>query len=75
MKIRAIAALLYIIISATTLAQGRIKISGYVRDADGNPIELVNIRVKNSLNGSMSNDKGFYALHVATGDSLTLVYS
>lgn len=75
MKIRAIAALLYIIISATTLAQERIKISGYVRDADGNPIELVNIRVKNSLNGSMSNDKGFYALHVAAGDSLTLVYS
>ena len=47
MKIRAIAALLFILISVSAFGEGRIKITGYVRDADGNPLELVNVRVKN----------------------------
>ena len=42
MKIRAIAALLFILISVSAFGEGRIKITGYVRDADGNPLELVN---------------------------------
>mgnify|MGYP003163362249 CR=1 FL=1 len=46
MKIRAIAALLFILISVSAFGEGRIKITGYVRDADGNPLELVNVRVK-----------------------------
>lgn len=75
MKIRAIAALLFILTSVNALAQGRIKITGYIRDADGNPLELVNIRIKNTLNGAMSNDKGFYSVSVSSGDSLTLIYS
>ena len=45
MKIRAIAALLFILISVSAFGEGRIKITGYVRDADGNPLELVNVRV------------------------------
>ena len=49
MKIRAIAALLFILISVSAFGEGRIKITGYVRDADGNPLELVNVRVKNTL--------------------------
>ena len=54
MKIRAIAALLFILISVSAFGEGRIKITGYVRDADGNPLELVNVRVKNTLIGSMT---------------------
>mgnify|MGYP000900807978 CR=1 FL=1 len=73
MKIRAIATLLFILFSISAFGQGRAKISGYIRDADGNP--LVNIRVKNTLNGTMSNEKGHYSLSVATGDSVTLIYS
>ena len=56
MKIRAIAALLFILISVSAFGEGRIKITGYVRDADGNPLELVNVRVKNTLIGSMTNE-------------------
>ena len=69
MKIRAIATLLFILFSISAFGQGRAKISGYIRDADGNPLDLVNIRVKNTLNGTMSNEKGHYSLSVATGDS------
>ena len=75
MKIRAVAALLYILISTSIFGQGHAKVTGYVRDADGNPIELVNIRVKNTLNGTMTNDKGFYSVTVATGDSVALIFS
>lgn len=75
MKIRAIAALLFILISVSAFGEGRIKITGYVRDADGNPLELVNIRVKNTLNGAMTNEKGYYSMSVAKGDSIALIYS
>lgn len=75
MRIRAIAALLYIIISTSVFGQDRVKITGYIRDADGSPLELVNVRVKNTLNGTMSNEKGYYSVSVATGDSVTLIYS
>jgi len=75
MKIRAIAALLFILISFSAFGQGRIKISGYIRDSDGNPLELVTVRVKNTLIGGMSNEKGFYSISVSAGDSVTLIYS
>lgn len=75
MKIRAIAALLFILHTVFTAAQQHAKITGYIRDADGNPLDIVNIRVKNTLNGTLSNEKGFYSLSVAKGDSVTIVYS
>lgn len=75
MKIRAVAALLFILISCSTYAQNRIKITGYVRDGDGNPLELVVVQVKNTLNGAVTNEKGFYSVSVTPKDSLTLVYS
>lgn len=67
MKIRAIAALLFILISVSAFGEGRIKITGYVRDADGNPLELVNVRVKNTLIGSMTNEKGYYSFSISPG--------
>lgn len=75
MKIRTIISLLFILVSTTIYAQKRVKVTGYVRDADGNPLELVNILVKNSLNGTMTNEKGFYSLNVTPGDSVTFIYS
>lgn len=75
MKIRTIATLLFLIFSINTFAQKHVKVSGYVRDADGNPLDLVNIRIKNTLLGGVSNDKGFYSLSVAPGDSVVLIYS
>ena len=61
--------------SIPAFGQSRAKITGYVRDADGNPLDLVNIRVKNTLNGTISNEKGFYSISLATGDSVTLIFS
>ena len=75
MKIRAIAALLFILISVSAFGEGRIKITGYVRDADGNPLELVNVRVKNTLIGSMTNEKGYYSFSISPGDSISVIYS
>ncbi|MDR3268996.1 MAG: TonB-dependent receptor [Tannerella sp.] len=76
MKIRAITALLFLSLSVNGFAQGgRIKISGNVRDADGNPLDLVAVQVKNTLIGTMTNEEGFYSLPVAPGDSLTLLFS
>jgi len=75
MKIRAVAALLFILISLNTYAQNRIKITGYVRDGDGNPLELVVVQVKNTMNGAVTNEKGYYSVSVTPKDSLTLVYS
>lgn len=67
--------LLFISITTMAFAEGHIKISGYVRDADGSPLELVNVRVKNTLIGSMTNEKGYYSFSVAPGDSLAIIYS
>lgn len=75
MKIRALAALLFILISIQIFGQNRVKITGNVRDADGNPLELVVVQVKNTMIGAMTNEKGFYSLSVASADSLTLVFS
>lgn len=75
MRIRAIATLLFIFISARAFSEGRIKITGYVRDTDGNPLELVNIRVKSTLNGAMTNEKGYYSLTVSPKDSLAILFS
>lgn len=75
MKIRLIAVLLFICISTALMGQKHVKITGYVRDSDGNPLELVNIRVKNTLNGAMTNEKGYYSLSLAPGDSIALIYS
>jgi hypothetical protein len=75
MKIRAISVLLFLLFSVHVSGQNRIKITGYVRDADGSPLELVVVQVKNTLIGTMTNEKGFYTLSTAPADSLTLAYS
>ncbi|MDR3142551.1 MAG: TonB-dependent receptor [Tannerellaceae bacterium] len=75
MKLRAFAALLFILLPVTGFGQNRIKITGNVRDADGNPLELVVVQVKNTMIGAMTNEKGFYTLSVAPADSLTVVFS
>lgn len=75
MMIRAVAALLFICFSVTAFGQGRIKVTGNVRDADGNPLELVVVQVKHTMIGTMTDEKGAYTLSIAPGDSVTLVFS
>ena len=45
MRIRVfIMGLLLMLSLADAFAQNRVKVTGYVRDADGNPLDLVNFR-------------------------------
>ncbi len=75
MKIRAIAALLFILVSASVFSQKTVKITGYVRDADGSPLELVLVQIKNTLNGAMTNEKGYYSVTATPGDSVAVIFS
>lgn len=75
MKIRAIAALLFILISISAFGQKHVKITGYVRDADGSPLELVLVQIKNTLNGAMTNEKGYYSITTSPGDSVSVIFS
>jgi hypothetical protein len=76
MKIRAAAAVFFLLIQTSILAQDRrVKISGNVRDADGNPVELVAVQVKNTMIGTMTDEKGYYSLSIVPGDSVTLMFS
>lgn len=75
MKIRAIAALLFILFSINAFGQKHVKITGYVRDADGSPLELVLVQIKNTLNGAMTNEKGYYSLTTSSGDSVSVIFS
>ena len=76
MKLRLAALLLtYILLTSINAWGQRAKITGYVHDADGKPLELVNVHVKNTLVGAVTNDKGYYTMGVSKGDSVTLVYS
>ena len=70
-----IALLLCLLVSMSVWGQKSVKITGYVRDADGNPLELVAVGQKNTLKGTITNEKGFYSLGVEKGDSITLLYS
>lgn len=75
MKIRAIAALLFILVSISAFGQKHVKITGYVRDADGSPLELVLVQIKNTLNGAMTNEKGYYSITTSLGDSVAVIFS
>ena len=68
---------LFILASASVevAGQSRIRITGYVRDAEGNPVELATVLRKNTLEGSVTDEKGYYALSTTAADSLTLIYS
>jgi hypothetical protein len=56
-------------------AQSRIRIAGYVRDGEGNPIELATVLRKHTLEGTVTDEKGYYSFSTSAADSLTLIYS
>ena len=59
---------------AGAMAQ-RVTISGTVTDFDNKPLDFVNVGVKGSSNGTMTNGKGQYALKTSVADSVTIVFS
>ena len=56
-------------------AQQKVRFYGYVIDTDNRGIELANVYVKGTTNGTTTNRNGYYDLQVEYTDSITLVYS
>lgn len=80
MKVRfAMIAITYIFLSVHLFGQDkeskRVKVFGNVRDAEGHPVELVNVRVKGSVLGTATNANGYYSLSFNKGDSITLIFT
>lgn len=69
---------LYILLSLVLLAlpvQARQKrIFGYVLDSENRGIELANVYIEGTTNGTTTNRNGYYDLQLQTTDSITLVY-
>jgi hypothetical protein len=53
----------------------RVRVFGNVRDAEGNPVELAGVRVKGTIIGTATNEKGYYSLSINKGDSVALEFS
>ncbi|MDF1549907.1 MAG: carboxypeptidase-like regulatory domain-containing protein, partial [Bacteroidales bacterium] len=56
-------------------AQNEWIIKGIIADSAGNPIEYVNIKVLNSNNGTVSDNKGNYNLHIKSKKEIILQFS
>ena len=67
--------LLMLFISVAVNAQRRVYVRGYVTDEQKNSLELINIQVKGTSNGTTTNEQGYYELAVELKDSAVIVYS
>ena len=70
-------AAVYICMAAIVSGQERkrFQVHGNVRDAEGSPMELVNVRVKGTIIGTWTNATGYYSFSLHEGDSVALVFS
>lgn len=67
---------LFVLIHTGLQAQNSTAIlTGKVLDANGKPIDLANISIKNSAFGTVSNSNGIYQLKIPAGKTVTVVYS
>lgn len=66
----------FLIVTAIVIAQSnRVRIYGYVIDANNRGIELANVYIENTSIGTSTNHNGYYELTIETRDSITIVYS
>ena len=52
-----------------------VRLFGYVLDSDNRGIELANVYVEGTTNGTTTNKNGYYDLTVEMGDTIIMVYS
>ena len=52
-----------------------VRLFGYVLDSDNRGIELANVYVEGTTNGTTTNKNGYYDLTVEMGDTVIMVYS
>ncbi|MBI9072436.1 MAG: TonB-dependent receptor [Melioribacteraceae bacterium] len=74
-RITYIILLLQITFSVLVSAQSKIKISGTIYDNTGNPLPYVNVYIKNSLDGAMSDEKGDFNFKTNPGSEIILIAS
>ncbi len=66
--------ILLLVIATFVKAQNTF-VSGYVYDEKSNPVQFVNISVKNKTIGTVTDKYGYYKLNIPAGEKLTLIFS
>ena len=72
---RILSFLLLLILSATTSVAQRCRVFGVVRDQDGAPIELANVRIPGTAIGTSCDLQGRYSLTFESRDTIVVQYS
>ncbi len=67
--------LLNMLCAASSMAQTKARIYGYVVDTDNHGVDFANVFVKNTNIGTTTNKNGYYDLQIESSDSVTIVYS
>ena len=65
--------LLLLVITFTTALAQQFKLSGSIKDADGQPVSFASVYIKNTTKGTSANIDGFYRLAIEAG-TFTIVY-
>ncbi|MDR6786417.1 hypothetical protein ABIE26_005136 [Pedobacter africanus] len=66
-------ALILLVTTFTTALAQQFKLSGSIKDTDGQPVSFASVYIKNTTKGTSANIDGFYRLTIETG-SFTIVY-
>ena len=61
--------------SVTRAKVPQVRVFGYVLDSDNRGIELANVYVEGTTNGTTTNQNGYYDLTIEMGDTIIMVYS
>lgn len=72
---RLIITCLFILFLSSVYGQNKGIVYGRVTDQKGNPVDMVNIAVKNTSGGNVTNKEGMFEIPVPAGQEITLVFS
>jgi len=75
MKLKTILSIVFLSFFVLLTAQTKVRVYGYVIDANNRGIELANVYFEKSPVGTSTNQNGYYELTLDIKDSATIVYS
>ena len=64
-----------LLLPAILLAQNTVKVTGFVKDENGRPVDLVNIFVEETGKGTVTDEKGYFSITLEVGKTYTLKFS
>ena len=67
--------LLFLLAATASFAQKTVRIYGTVSDGEGKPLNLVSVYVEKSALTTLTNEKGYYSVHVPAKDSVTIRFT